>query len=206
MTEPQLFVDEADRFINGGALLDANLDVGKSKELQYLIFLPPYAAKLILRPATGRRGDDLPIAGAFAGPASRFEILLEDLYRRAVVTLVAVRLVGQGLAPLAALDAFDVFDAFDTVGSVTAACLPSKAAMRLASASFSSRAAMAIALIASNSSRLTKSIPPTHSRIFSRIEDSASRPTPAMVPATPFIILTRSSKIRFCDCITTSLQ
>jgi len=73
--------------------------------------------------------------------------------------------------------------------------------MRLASTSLSSRAAAAIALTASNSSRLTKSIPPTHSRIFSRIDPWASRPIPAAVPAKPFIILTRSSNIRFSDCI-----
>jgi len=61
-----------------------------------------------------------------------------------------------------------------------------------------------MALTASNSSRLTKSAPAIHSRIFSRMEDSASRPIPAMVPATPFTIFTKSSNILFSDCISLS--
>ena len=73
--------------------------------------------------------------------------------------------------------------------------------MRAFNASFSSRAAAAIALTASNSSRPTKSAPAIHSRIFSRAEDSASRPIPAMVPAKPFTIFTKSSNILFSDCI-----
>jgi hypothetical protein len=197
MAEPQLLVDEADRFIDGGALFRADLDVREGQELQHLVFLPPHAAQLILRPAASCRGDDFAIAGALAGPAARFEILFEDLDRRAVVALVGFRLLGQDCAPLDALLAL----------GLVAAGFPasSRASIRFFSASFSSRAAIAIALTASNSSRLTKSIPPTHSRIFSRIDDSASRPTPAMVPATPFIILTRSSNIRFCDCMESSL-
>jgi hypothetical protein len=76
MAEPQLLVDESDRFIDGRALLRPDLDVGEGQELENLVFLPPYAAQLILRPAAGRRSDDLAIAGALAGPAARFEILL----------------------------------------------------------------------------------------------------------------------------------
>src|SRR5687768_618689 len=69
------------------------------------------------------------------------------------------------------------------------------------SAWLSSRAATAIALAASNSSRLTRSSPPIHSRIRSCIADCASRVMPAMVPAAPFITLTKSSNKRFWDCI-----
>src|SRR6185437_13734426 len=67
--------------------------------------------------------------------------------------------------------------------------------------SFSSRAAAAIALTASNSSRPTKSLPAIHSRIFSRADASASRPIPANVPAKPFTIFTKSSNTLFSDCI-----
>ena len=52
--------------------------------------------------------------------------------------------------------------------------------MRRLSASFSSRAAVAIALTASNSSRLTRSSPPTHSRGALLHRAWASRVMPAM--------------------------
>ena len=89
----------------------------------------------------------------------------------------------------------------------TSCCTPptgwcgSSVAMRALSASFSFRAAAAMAFTASNSSRPTKSAPPIHSMNFSRALASASRPIPANVPARPFIIFTMSSNILFSDCI-----
>ena len=73
--------------------------------------------------------------------------------------------------------------------------------MRAFSASFSSRAAAAIALTASNSSRPTKSRRPSIRASSRAPTDSASRPMPAMVPAKPFTIFTKSSNILFSDCI-----
>src|SRR5690242_10520327 len=87
MAEPQLLVDEAERFIDGGALVGRHLDVGEGKELQHLVLRAPDASKLILRPAAGGRSDDLALGGALARPATRLEILFEDLDRRAVVAL-----------------------------------------------------------------------------------------------------------------------
>src|SRR5438309_7538181 len=88
MAEPQLLVDKAQRLEDRRALLRPDFDVGEGKELQHLVFRAPHAAQLILRPAAGRRSDDLAIAGAFASPAARLEILLEDLDRSAVVALL----------------------------------------------------------------------------------------------------------------------
>src|SRR3546814_17723282 len=45
------------------------------------------------------------------------------------------------------------------------------------------------------------SMPPTHSRTRSRKFASASRPMPAKVPAAPFSTFTKSSNIRFSDCM-----
>src|SRR5205085_12112907 len=84
-------------------------------------------------------------------------------------------------------------------GAGAGAAAASSLSSRALSARFSSRAATAIAFTASNSSRPTMSTPPSHSRIRSRIEPSASRVMPAKVPAAPFIIFTKSSKIRCCD-------
>ena len=53
MTEPQLLIDQAERLIDGSALLACDLDVGECQELQDLILLPPDAAELILRPTAG---------------------------------------------------------------------------------------------------------------------------------------------------------
>src|SRR5206468_11970997 len=167
------------------------LDVGKGKELQHLVLGPPDAAKLILRPAAGRRGDDLAVAGALTRPAARLEILLENLDRSAVVALFFLDFfLAQGVAPGLGLGAAFGFGA---------ATFASSAAMRAFRASFSSRAAAAIAFTASNSSRPTKSLPAIHSRIFSRADASASRPIPANVPARPFAIFTKSSNILFSD-------
>src|SRR4249919_1728023 len=153
MAEPQLLVDEADRFIDGGALLDAHLDVGKCQELQHLVFLPPHAAQFILRPAACGRSNDFAFACALTGPAARFEILLENLDRRAVVALIGVRLVGQFLAPLAGLAGLAGLGL--AAAAAEAGLAPnSSASIRFFSASFSSRAAIAMALTASNSSRL----------------------------------------------------
>ena len=105
MAKPQLLVDQPERFIDCGALFGGNLDVRKCQELQHLVFVAPYAAKLILRPASGRRGDDLAIAGSLAGPAARLEILLQHLDRSAVVALVGFGVVGQDLAPFRGLAA-----------------------------------------------------------------------------------------------------
>src|SRR6266567_9500805 len=87
MTEPELLVDQAQRLKDRGALLGRDLDVGESEELQHLVLGPPHAAQLVLRPAAGRRSDDLAVAGAFARPAARLEILFENLDRSAVVAL-----------------------------------------------------------------------------------------------------------------------
>src|SRR5256885_6400755 len=194
MPEPQLLVDQAQRLIDRGAFLHRNLDVGKSEELQHLVLGPPYAAQLVLRPAAGRRSDDLALGSALASPSARLEILLEDLDRGAVVALLLYVLFAQDFAPGLGLGArFAGPPAF-----------ASSAAIRPLRASFSSRAAAAMALTASNSSRPTKSAPAIHSRIFSRADASASRPMPANVPAKPFTIFTRSSNILFSDCIAVS--
>jgi hypothetical protein len=203
MAEPQLLVDQAECLVDRDALLRPDLDVRKGEELQDLIFAAPDAAELILRPAAGRRSDDLAVGGALAGPAARLEILFENFDGRAVVALV-FQFLAQSQAP-----GFGCFGDFGVLVDVALSAgldAASRAAMRLRKVSFSSRAAAAMAFTASNSSRLTKSIPPTHSRIFSRIDPSASRPIPAIVPATPFIIFTRSSNIRFWDCMSTSLD
>src|SRR5690348_17034189 len=89
MTKPQLLIDEAQRLKDRGALFDSDLDVGESQELEHLVLGAPYPAKLILRPASRRRCDDLALGGALAGPAARFEILLEHFNRSAVVALLA---------------------------------------------------------------------------------------------------------------------
>src|SRR5947209_12367225 len=88
MAEPQLLVDQAQRLEDCGALLGADLDVGERQKLQHLVFGTPHSAQLVLRPAAGRRSDDLAVAGALACPAARLEILLEDLDRSAVVALL----------------------------------------------------------------------------------------------------------------------
>src|SRR5687767_6238084 len=77
----------------------------------------------------------------------------------------------------------------------------SSASIRARRAAFSSRAATAKAFTVSNSSRLTMSRPPTQSRARSCIAACASRVIPAMVPAAPFITLTRSSNNLFWDCM-----
>src|SRR5205085_1460300 len=192
MAEPELLIDQSERLVDRHALFDGDLDVGESEELQDLVFRAPHAAEFILRPAAGCRSDDLPFCGAFAGPTARFEILLEHFDRGAVVALLADFFLAQDAAPGLGL-------AGRFAGPP--AVLASSAAMRAFRISFSSRAAAAIALTASNSSRPTKSAPAIHSRIFSRADDSASRPMPAKVPARPFTILTMSSNILFSDCI-----
>src|SRR6266567_493024 len=199
MAEPELLIHQAQRLVDRAALLDRHLDVGEGEELQNLVFGAPDAAQFVLRPAAGRRGDDLAVTGALACPAARLEILLEDLDRRAVVALVLDFFFAQvhapGLAFLAPRFA---------VPAAGPATLASSAAMRAFKTSFSSRAAAAIALTASNSSRPTKSLPAIHSRNFSRAFVSASRPIPAMVPAKPFTIFTKSSNSLFSDCIAQS--
>src|SRR5205814_8299886 len=77
MAEPQLLVDQAQRLVDRAPLFRSDLDVGKSEKLQHLVLGPPHAAQLILRPAAGRRGDDLALGGALASPAARLEISLE---------------------------------------------------------------------------------------------------------------------------------
>jgi hypothetical protein len=96
--------------------------------------------------------------------------LLEHFDRRAVVALVGFDVVGQLKRPWPWGAAFGL-----------GVALPSSAAIRAFRASFSSRSGNSHCLHRLNSSRLTKSMPPTHSRIFSRAEDSASRPIPATV-------------------------
>lgn len=90
MAEPQLLVDQAEGFMNGGTLLDGHLDVRKCQELEYLVVVTPYPAKFVLRPASPCRGDDLALARTFAGPTARLEILLENVDWRAVVALVII--------------------------------------------------------------------------------------------------------------------
>src|SRR5205085_5090545 len=125
------------------------------------------------------------------------EILLEDLDGGAVVALV-LDFFAQVHAPALPLAPPRLALEVPAAGPAT---LASRAATRALRISFSSRAAAAMAFTASNSSRPTKSLPPIHSRIFSRAEDSASRPMPAKVPAKPFTILTKSSNTLFSDCI-----
>src|SRR5205085_6151932 len=182
MAEPQLLVDQAQRFENGRFLFRPDLDVRKGQELQHLVLGPPHAAKLILRPAPGCGRDNLAIAGTVARPAAGLEILFKDLDRRAVVTLFLEFFLAQVHAPGFALG---WRLAVPAAGPAT---LASRATMRALRISFSSLAAAAMAFTASNSSRPTKSAPPIHSLNFSRAFDSASRPIPAMVPAKPFTI------------------
>ena len=87
MAEPELLVDEPEAFVDRLPLLGRRLDVRESQELQDLVLGPPDAAELVLRPAAGCGGDDLPFARAFARPAASLEILLENLDRSAVVPL-----------------------------------------------------------------------------------------------------------------------
>src|SRR4029079_1406054 len=155
----------------------------------------PHATQLVLRPTARRRRNDLALRRALARPAARLEILLEDLDRRAIVPLFVKFFLAQVHAPGFA------FGARLAVPAVGPATFASSAATRALRISFSSRAAAAIALTASNSSRPTKSLPAIHSRNFSRALASASRPMPAKVPAKPFTIFTKSSKTLFSDCI-----
>src|SRR4051812_24835863 len=93
MADPELLVDEADRLIDGRALVRGNADVGQRQELQHAIVLAPHAAQLILRPAAGYGGDDLVVAHPVVRPAMRFEIGFERVDRRLVLALV-LKLVG----------------------------------------------------------------------------------------------------------------
>src|SRR4051812_12422838 len=99
MAEPQLLVDQAQRLVDRKALFGRDLDVGEGEELKHLVFGAPHAAKLVLRPAAGRRRDDFALGGAFASPAPGLEILLEYLDRSAVVALLLDFVVAQGVAP-----------------------------------------------------------------------------------------------------------
>src|SRR5689334_8745041 len=141
MAEPELLVDEAQRLINGAALLGSDLDVGKGEELEDLVLGTPHAAKLVLRPAPRGRGDDLALAGPLGGPPARLEILLEDLDGSAVVALVGDLFFAQVHAPGAAFLPPPRFAAAGTEPAFAA----SSAAMRAFRISFSSRAAAAIA-------------------------------------------------------------
>src|SRR5579884_3122440 len=199
MAEPQLLVDQAQRLVDREPFVGPDLDVREGEELQHLVFGPPHPAKLVLRPAAGRRRDDLAVARPLAGPPARLEILLENLDRSAVVALVLDFFLAQVHAP-----GFAFFVPPRLAPLAGPATLASRAAMRAFRISFSSRAAAAIALTASNSSRPTKSAPPIHSLNFSRALASASRPMPAKVPAKPFTIFTKSSNTLFSDCIATS--
>src|SRR5437868_3065482 len=198
MADPQLLVDQAQRFEDRRTLFGADLDVGKSEELQHLVFRAPHAAQLVLRPAARRRGHDLALGGALARPAAGLEICFKNLDRSAVVALVLDFFLAQDHAPALLRGVPPPRLAVPAAGPATFA---SSAAIRAFKITFSSRAAAAMAFTASNSSRPTKSCPPIHSRIFSRAENSASRPMPAKVPAKPFTILTKSSNTLFSDCI-----
>src|SRR4051812_47659214 len=87
MAEPKLLVDEAEGLIEGLALFRRRLDVREGQELQNLVLRAPNAAQLVLRPAAGRRGDDLALGRTLARPAPRLEILFENLDWSAVVPL-----------------------------------------------------------------------------------------------------------------------
>src|SRR6185503_19072650 len=139
MAEPQLLVDQAQRLEDRGALFGPDLDVGESEELQHLVLGPPHAAQLILRPAAGRRGDDLAFGGALARPATRLEIGFEHFDGSAVVALVLDFLFAQGFAP-----GFAPEDLPPAFGFVEPAVAASSAAIRAFNISFSSRAAAAI--------------------------------------------------------------
>src|SRR5438270_6819412 len=197
MAEPELLVDQAQRLVNREPLVESDLDVGESEKLKHLVLGPPDAAKLVLRPAAGRRSDDLALGRPLARPAARLEILLENLDWRAVVALFVDFFLAQDHAPGLAFLPPPRF----VVPAAGPATFASRAAIRALRISFSSRAAAAIAFTASNSSRPTKSLPAIHSRIFSRADASASRPMPAKVPAKPFTIFTKSSNNLFSDCI-----
>src|SRR5258708_13386932 len=88
MAEPQLLVDKAERLVDCTALVRPDLDVRKSQKLQNLVLRSPHAAKLILGPTSGRRGNDFPLGRTLASPTASLEILFEYLDRCAVVTLV----------------------------------------------------------------------------------------------------------------------
>src|SRR5205823_9274476 len=109
--------------------------------------------------------DDLALGRTLACPAARLEILLEGLDRRTVVALVLDIFVAQDQTP--GLD-FLAARLAAAVAGADPPILASSSASRAFRDSFSSRAAAAMALTASNSSRPTKSLPAIHSRIFSR--------------------------------------
>src|SRR5690349_11446449 len=137
MTQPELFIDQAQRLIDGRALFRADLDVGKSEELEDLVLGTPDAAKLILRPAARGRRDDLALSGALAGPAASLEILFENLDWRSVVAFVLNLFLAQVHASGLAFRP----PRFGVVGPVAEPpTLASSAAIRALRASFSSRA------------------------------------------------------------------
>src|SRR5439155_25872457 len=117
--------------------------VREGEDLPHLVLAPPHTAELVLRPAARRRSHDLALGGALAGPATRLEILFEDFDWSAVVAFLLDFLVAQDAAPGLGLAARRGADA------AAGAALASSARIRAFSASFSSRAAAAIALTAS---------------------------------------------------------
>ncbi len=56
--------------------------------MQHLIFVAPDAAKLILRPATLRAGDDLILANLIETPPIRFEIGGQHIDRRGLLAAI----------------------------------------------------------------------------------------------------------------------
>src|ERR1043165_330957 len=86
MAAPELLVDQADRLVDGGALVLGDPDVGKREELEDMVLVAPDGAKLVLRPAALEVGDDLVLA-AFRGPAMRSEIMFEHVDRAARLAL-----------------------------------------------------------------------------------------------------------------------
>src|SRR4051794_27320680 len=87
MAEPELLVDQPDRFVDRGALVAGDADVGKGQELEDIVLVAPDRAKLILRPAALEIGDDLFLAIPFIGPVMGAEIMFEHVDRRAGLAL-----------------------------------------------------------------------------------------------------------------------
>src|SRR3954463_669554 len=79
MAEPELLVDQPDRFVDRGALVAGDADVGKRQELEDIVLVAPDRAQLVLRPAALEVGDDLFFAIALIRPVVRAEIMFEHV-------------------------------------------------------------------------------------------------------------------------------
>ena len=78
MADPKLFVDQRQRLIDAGAAVFGYLDIRKSQELEDAVVIPPQRAKLLARPTSLDRRDDLLVV-AFMLPPVGGEIRLQHV-------------------------------------------------------------------------------------------------------------------------------